>query len=377
MLRLREFRRFVAVVCVISAATLLGACTVTYPVVAQFDDYNEVMVGTVVHNLSNGTALIEAKGEKSGLRCTGTSRVVHVPASNFIAGAFLIPYCTGQRGIATLRCADGRTATADWEASSCTAGAGQGNDQKGTRFSFAFGMSEDEARKHVAEALKTAESKPEFPTYVPQQTRKEVGYSTGTAFLVSEDGYLVTNSHVIEKATRVSVIVDGREIPAIVQRVDSKSDLALLKIDYRGKPLPIALAGIRRGDEVFTLGFPLISIQGQEQKATFGRVNALSGIRDDQTYLQVDVPIQPGNSGGPLISSEGYVVGVVTATLDQVNVLRRAGTIAQNVNYAIKGNYVSDLSGIAAKPAVAASPRMGMADLVEAYTNSVFLVIAR
>jgi S1-C subfamily serine protease len=66
----------------------------------------------------------------------------------------------------------------------------------------------------------------------------------------------------------------------------------------------------------------------------------LSGIQDDIRFLQIDVPIQPGNSGGPLLDRRGNVVGVVTATLNQVTALRASGALPQNVNYAVKSDYV-------------------------------------
>jgi S1-C subfamily serine protease len=94
---------------------------------------------------------------------------------------------------------------------------------------------------------------------------------------------------------------------------------------------------------VFALGFPLTNIQGQEQKATFGHVNALSGIKGDIRLFQVDVPIQPGNSGGPLLTAEGLVVGVVTATLNPLFTLKSAGAIPQGVNYAVKSDYILPL----------------------------------
>ena len=86
-----------------------------------------------------------------------------------------------------------------------------------------------------------------------------------------------------------------------------------------GRCLSVASSrDLLKAQDVFTLGYPLITLTGQEQKASFGRVNALSGIQGDIRFLQIDVPVQPGNSGGPLLSRDGRVVGVVTATLNQL-----------------------------------------------------------
>ena len=133
--------------------------------------------------------------------------------------------------------------------------------------------------------------------------------------------------------------------------------------------------------EVLVLGYPLIALQGQEQKATVGRINALSGFQGDVRYFQIDAPIQPGNSGGPLLNARGEVVGVVTATLDPVGTLRATGSLPQNVNYAVKADYMipllraalgdqwSLLSGVA--------PQREMSEIVERAEGSVFLVIVR
>ncbi len=102
---------------------------------------------------------------------------------------------------------------------------------------------------------------------------------------------------------------------------------------------------LRKGDDVIALGYPLVSIQGQEQKATFGRVNALSGATGDDRFLQIDAPIQPGNSGGPLLDAHGNVIGIVTATLNQLETFRAAGVVPQNVNYALRTSFLFDLLG--------------------------------
>jgi len=174
----------------------------------------------------------------------------------------------------------------------------------------------------------------------------------------------------------------GEEHTAEYIRGDSANDIALLKVDVEAMPIPIApYADVSKGDEVFTLGYPLIQIQGQEQKATFGRVNALSGIQDDIRFLQIDVPVQPGNSGGPLIDKRGTVIGVTTATLDQLKALRESGLLPQNVNYAVKPDYIfpiirSHMDGAGLRMDSEPASR-DIADLVRQMEPSVVLVIAK
>lgn len=362
---------------VVILASLLVACTTTYPVVGKFSDHNEVFLGQVSNDLMTGRAFIEATGKKTGVHCRGVSAVVHIPASNYIAGAFLIPYCAGQKGIAELKCDDGRWLSSDWTADSCSSGQGSGTDQRGARFDFVFGLSEQEAMSKFATYQTEVAGKPELPVYKPREERKKRGHATGTGFFVSSDGYLLTNHHVVEGSTNVSVMVNGSERPARLVGDDAEHDFALLKVEGSYQPLPIGRSSaVVRADEVFTLGFPLTFLQGNAQKATFGRVNALSGLGDDPKFIQIDVPVQPGNSGGPLISRDGNVVGVVTMTLDQVNALRITGALPQNVNYAGKIDGAQPLLKDVARRGRPAGGRSLQA-LVQDYEKSVVLVVAR
>lgn len=164
---------------------------------------------------------------------------------------------------------------------------------------------------------------------------------SGTGFFVTADGYLLTNNHVIADGNRIEVHAsNGNIYRAKVISKDPSNDVALLKVEAQTVPLSIEQTGtLQKGAEVFTLGYPLTFVEGNAVKATFGRVNALSGINDDVRYIQMDVPIQPGNSGGPLIDNNGAVVGITSSSVNQGYVAQNAGTVAQNVNYSIKSEY--------------------------------------
>ncbi len=172
------------------------------------------------------------------------------------------------------------------------------------------------------------------------------GASYGTGFFITTDGYIVTNSHVIEEARVVTIRTkDGQERVAQIVRIDKRNDLAILKVSGKNfKFLPIASSsGIKRGEKVYAMGFPRVDIQGIEPKLTEGIISSLSGIRDEPTTFQISNAIQPGNSGGPLFNSDGRVIGVVVSTLNPLLVLQYSGSLPQNVNYAVKSNYLLEL----------------------------------
>jgi V8-like Glu-specific endopeptidase len=170
--------------------------------------------------------------------------------------------------------------------------------------------------------------------------------SSGTGFFVSQDGYIVTNYHVISDSKAIKVKVKSGDIfDATIVRVDKSNDLAILKIrgnDY--KPLNVQPStNIKRGQQVYAIGFPQINIQGIEPKITDGVISSLSGISDEPTNYQISNPIQPGNSGGPLFTQEGHVIGVVVSTINALAVAKATGSIPQNINFAVKSNYLIEL----------------------------------
>ena len=210
----------------------------------------------------------------------------------------------------------------------------------------------------------------------PESSR---GISTGTGFFISNDGYLLTNSHVISGSSSISIILNGKSFPATLIDHDSSNDIALLKVSQQVQGLPIELKKkTKQGTEIAVLGYPNIGLQGNEQKATFGYINANSGVQGDTRYFQIDSPIQPGNSGSPMVNDQGVVIGIASASLNQSAAINATGTLAQNVNYAVKIAYALPMlinHGVNyIEPANQKS--LEKTDLIESISNSVVLVVA-
>ena len=131
--------------------------------------------------------------------------------------------------------------------------------------------------------------------------------------------------------------------------------MAIIKINDSGfipfKSIPYSIdTKIGIGADVFTIGFPLNAVMGTNYKVTNGIISAKTGINDDTRYYQMTVPIQPGNSGGPLLNSQGNIVGITSATLNG----QAISTNVQNVNYSIKALYL--LNAINSIPAIEELP---------------------
>ncbi len=154
------------------------------------------------------------------------------------------------------------------------------------------------------------------PHQAPAPQSGERAQALGSGFIVSPDGYIVTNNHVIANATDIKVTLDdGTELAAKLIGADPKADLAVVKVDAK-KELPTVAWGdsgkLRLGDQVLAIGNPF----GIGTTVTAGIVSARgrdlhSGPYDD--FIQIDAPINHGNSGGPLVDSDGKVVGINTA----------------------------------------------------------------
>lgn len=186
--------------------------------------------------------------------------------------------------------------------------------------------------------------------------------SSGSAFSVSGDGVFVTNFHVVDhcvaNAIRPQVLIgDAWENAAVIAQSQS-DDLALLRISSRRNfPfLKIASRPVRLGESTYVFGYPLAGLLSDSGNFTLGTVSALNGLRSDPRSLQISAPVQPGNSGGPMVDDEGGLLGVVTSKLDAARVAQTTGDIPQNVNFAIKSSVLVRLLDASRVPFERASP---------------------
>ncbi len=176
------------------------------------------------------------------------------------------------------------------------------------------------------------------PPLAPGERAARRAVSSGTGFVVAARR-IMTNHHVIEGCTEVAArLADGRELPARVLASDATRDLALLSTEAEAGPiLRFRSAGAyRRGEGVVTYGFPLAGLLSSGPTLTTGEVSALTGLADNPRHIQISAPVQPGNSGGPLLDMRGQVIGVVVSKLNAGQIARQTGDIPQNVNFAVK-----------------------------------------
>ena len=168
---------------------------------------------------------------------------------------------------------------------------------------------------------------------------------TGTGFLVSTSGHVVTNQHVVDGCVGdIKGNLTG-EAPATLRVVstDETNDLALLQVPGTFKDVAkIKDKAVQSGDSVIAIGFPFHGLLTSDFTVTTGIVSSLSGLLNDTRFLQISAAVQPGNSGGPLLAAGGDVVGVVAAKLNALRVARATGNLPENINFAIKTGALRD-----------------------------------
>jgi S1-C subfamily serine protease len=166
--------------------------------------------------------------------------------------------------------------------------------------------------------------------------------SYGSCFLISPEGYIVTNIHVVENHRSIKIKgIEGnfdKEYEAEVAAKDEKSDLAVLRlkdktVKFTTPPYALRTQGVNTGEDISVLGYPLGPKLGDEIKLTTGVISAKSGYKGNAAEFQISAPAQPGNSGGPLFDAQGYIIGVVYAKVMG----------AENITYAVKAPFVQTL----------------------------------
>jgi S1-C subfamily serine protease len=233
-----------------------------------------------------------------------------------------------------------------------------------------------EAVEHAACAVAPAAADASGQTPAGPQT------GSGTAWL-GPKGYLVTAAHVVKGATAITLAQDGAMVgSAEVVAADPANDVAILKPKFAGGSylaLQLSETPARLGEKVFTLGYPAPDELGLALKMTSGDISALAGSDgasarlDDVRLIQISIPVQPGNSGGPVMDSAGRTLGIVVSGLPMIS----TDQPAQNVNYALKIGYVRSL--LADLPAIGAyrpvRPATSIVGEVAAAKSAVFLVL--
>lgn len=197
---------------------------------------------------------------------------------------------------------------------------------------------------------------------------------TGSGFLVSDAGWVMTNAHVVEGCDLVTEQTFG-DATTILR--DETTDLALVLFPSArgGMPLALRKSPGRLTEPVVVLGYPLTDLLGTDIRATTGSVSSLSGLHGDDRYLQISAPVQPGNSGGPVLDREGAVLGLATAVLAE-----EAYSASQNVNFAVTAReaarFLAD-NGIAFTRADETAESSSATDVVAQATTSTYLLQCR
>lgn len=176
----------------------------------------------------------------------------------------------------------------------------------------------------------------------------------GSGFVISQTGLTVTNYHVIQGKSEIEIYFPSIDFTtkAKISLKDKNNDIALLSLedfvfsDNFIERIPFVLSNsddLKLGQDVFTLGYPLGKVLGKSAKLSTGTISSIYGIQDDPRLIQISNPIQPGNSGGPLFNNNGDIIGIVVASLNAKYFYENESIIPQNVNFAIKSNYLLNI----------------------------------
>jgi S1-C subfamily serine protease len=199
--------------------------------------------------------------------------------------------------------------------------------------------------------------------------------SQGTAFFVRPDGVLLTALHIVEGARSIVVRCPGREpTSATISNSARGQDLAVLKTSLAAPAyLNVREArSVEPGDPIFTVGFPAEGAANAASKLADGSVSAVSGPDAETAFLRMTVPVQPGHSGGPVVTGDGSVVGVVSSITAIIPLLREPSILPQNVSWAVKADFGRPLY---AQPPAMPSPK-SRTEAIDRVTQAACQVVA-
>ncbi len=202
-------------------------------------------------------------------------------------------------------------------------------------------------------------------------------FSSGTGFYVGEGGVIVTNAHVVD---RCRLIEDANGTPLTVEHLDRSTDIALLQGPESSNHLRMAGNTLVLGEDIVALGYPLSDILEDGLRVSTGIVSGLNGIRGETIHFTFTAPIQPGNSGGPILNEAGHVIGVVVARLSEQPMLENGDPLPQNLNFGIRSealHMVFDIAGVdvGSGRGKGEAPRYSTAEITSLASNAVVQII--
>jgi serine protease Do len=237
----------------------------------------------------------------------------------------------------------------------------------------------ESAIKAVVNCVRNPPTKPSVPEAQTNSEEPTTSVS-GTAFFVAPN-LLLTNNHVV-KECRNTIQVQYPEqtrYTAAITGQDDTNDLALLRTNMSSLAVASFRFPARLGESVATFGFPYSDLLSSSGNFTLGSVTSLSGLKNDSRFIQIQAPVQPGNSGGPLLDMTGSVLGVVAGRLDAMTMIQGGGGVPQNINFAIQSPIVLNFlasKGVTAKVDNPNTPRVlsssDVADLAKNFTVQVY-----
>lgn len=189
----------------------------------------------------------------------------------------------------------------------------------------------------VISFLESIESHISYPLKNNKSKAKQA-IKTGTGFIVSRNGHILTNAHVVKDCSTLTADFEENTESLTLISMDSENDLAILKSNVLSEHIAYFshTATPALGQELIVSGYPLSGLLSDQIQLTTGVLSATSGINNDFRYFQLTAPVQQGNSGGPVLNNKGEVIGVVVSKLNAGFIQRATGDIPQNVNFAIK-----------------------------------------